>query len=286
MSDAFGPSEVDRILGNLLNPSDPRRSELSPNQSGGYRLPAPSGFKVLATNTFSWGGTHYVLSWTDVEDSYIKGYRVYYADGTLPAGQMPSLAGGATRSPAHINVSIPTTGTVIFWLQPYLASGLELPLDACPTCSTQAPAASYSLELDDLSTGNATLMRIDNDLPSGGGGTTTGFGVYDQVDGRHTNMSAAFFEVLNANGRLVATFAAQTTAASTPGVVRVANGTGTGSLGAGQTVILDGSNGRISFYGGSGACRLSGDVGGALGAFVGSLVLRVAGVDYKLPYYA
>lgn len=125
-------------------------AQIPPIQHGEFRLQPPEGFRV-ARKTNSFGGTIFVLSWFDVVDSsdglgqsHLAGYRIY---ATLALGNntQATLVGQSTASPCVCRVTGDVASSVVFSIQPYLTSGLSLPLERCPTTTGTVPAPSNNL---------------------------------------------------------------------------------------------------------------------------------------------
>jgi len=215
-------SELSDVFASQFNQGGSTAENMNaPKQQGDYRIPRPAGFRVLSTGSFAWGGSYYVLAWTDIVDTPdcpVKGYRIY--------------ASNAINSAA----------------EPYQVGGQTLPLEACPTCTAVVPEPSYSLTVTDPNSAHETQVRIDDDLTSGGGGTTSGLQVRDTVDGDLTNINSRFIETLNGNGKLGVGAALSGSIATAAGVGRYGDGTGTGAIVAGVTVQLEGANGKVRCY--------------------------------------
>ncbi len=118
-------------------------SSIPPLQHGQYRVQPPTGFRVIRSSV-SFGGQVVVLGWIDVTDSAdglgqckVAGYRIY-ASGVFSNFQ-PTLVGNASVSPCVCRVTSDVASVVTFTIQPYLSSGLTLPIQACPTCTATTP---------------------------------------------------------------------------------------------------------------------------------------------------
>ncbi len=126
-------------------------SQVPPEQHGTYRVPTPSGFRALSVISDADGvGSLVTLSWLDVSDSstalnktQVAGYRIYAQ--RLYENDQPTNVGLASQSPAVVRVIVASQGQVTFWIQPFLSSGLTLPLEACPTCSAFIPTPALTV---------------------------------------------------------------------------------------------------------------------------------------------
>lgn len=284
-------SEVADLFSETLNQGgSSAESMAAPRQVGEFRIPRPKSFRVLSSGSFAWGGSYFVLAWQDIVDTPdcpVKGYRIYTSNAINDAAE-PSQVGGAGRSPGTVTVSAQTSGTVVFWLQPFLIGGQTLPLEACPTCTAIVPEPTYALTITDLLTGEPVEIRIDNDIPSGGGGTASGLGVKGLSNGGHAYLSWNTITVLNANDKLAGAMSLNGSppAAGAPGIFRIANGTGTGAIAGGTTIQIEGNNGKVRVYniGTSTEVGYRGefDAVAPLAATTRYLVLELGGVRYKI----
>lgn len=304
----------------LTNPGGAAEgSNLPPQQRGSYRVPIPMGFKVQG-NVFnpSTLATTFTLVWNDITDNtnglnqtMVVGYRVYaqYQENLPEQG---NLVGSSSGSPCNVVITLPLPAggvtlrvvTVTFWLQPFLANGLTLPLEACPTCTGQTQPPYFQL-FDGV-----TTVYISGGVNAGHGGTAPGFEIY--------NLPAQFSWFLDSSkhGGILMTNSIGndavflgTSTGTNAGIMTLSNGTGTGGLDTGGgTVQLDANLGRLNLFhtGGGGPTILltNGTAGqdvvftqvtaatASAGASTlpatpeGFLEITIGGTIKKIPYYA
>ena len=141
---------------------------IPPLQQGQYRVPKPSNFGVVSVVNATPIGSLIVFSWEDIDSfgSNIGEYRIF-ASFTYNSNAEPTQIGSSEQSPCAAQVVPAQATTAVFYLRPYLANGLTLPIDQCPTCSVNLPAPVFQLNETPIT------VYIDNHRPTGGGGTTS-----------------------------------------------------------------------------------------------------------------
>jgi hypothetical protein len=94
--------------------------------------------QTIGTNLFT-------ATWLDIDPSRadVAGYRIFALDPSAHM-QEPLQVATATHSPATLQVPVVNPTSITFWLQPFLSSGLTLPISACPTAAFNSPGTSGS----------------------------------------------------------------------------------------------------------------------------------------------
>lgn len=222
-------------------------SQVAPSQHGAYRVPVPTGFKVVSSTyqpaTLT---TVFVLAWNDVNDPadglnqcVVAGYKIY-AKLAISNNPNPTLVGESPASPCYANVISPTAASqVTFFVQPYLSSGQTLPITACPSCTGATTTPFY-----EFSFGGVNVF-ITSGVPIGGGGTSTALAV--QSGSFQTVIAAGFAVAFNQTTPSQRRTWSWGFTGGGAGVGLVYNGTETGGIsGVGDVIRLDGGNGRIT----------------------------------------
>lgn len=141
-------------------------SQAPAQQNGYYGVPIPNNFRVISyTFTPSTLSSLFVLGWNNLTDPtsglnqcQVVGYKIYAQN--LVGNSIPTFVGDAPASPCAVTIPSPSQATkVIFFLQPYLASGETLPLSACPTCTGQTVTPYYE------ATFSGTTVQISPAVP-------------------------------------------------------------------------------------------------------------------------
>lgn len=221
--------DISYVTSQLLNQGDVAEGSIvPPNQQGQYRVPTPSGFKATAVGTNS---NLFTCTWIDIDPSIatVGGYRIY---AKLPNYIQPVQIGGSSASPCTISIpSITGPSTVTLSLQPFLSSGLTLPLSACPTTTVMATPNFFL----DTGTVNVSISATE---PIGSGFTNPGLGVYSDTNPLlGTTITDGFIVGFNASGKQTWSLSQS----SNKGVIAAYDGTGTGGIaGQGDTVHMDG----------------------------------------------
>lgn len=130
-------SDTTYAAGNLVNQNQVAEGpSIPPPQSGEFRVPRPSAFRISSVAPSSVGEI-IRFTWLDAEKpiTEVAGYRIF-AQYSFLQNSEPTLIGSSSKSPCTARITADTVGTVVFYLQPYLLNGLTLPLNQCPTCTT------------------------------------------------------------------------------------------------------------------------------------------------------
>lgn len=302
-------AELNLVVANLLNTGGTAEgTSVPPQQRGTYRIPFPSGFKVVSA-TFSFGGNIFVLGWKDLENpaTPVAGYRVY-ARSALQSNVEPVLVGSSAKSPCVCRVISDAATSVTFFLQPFLTSGSTLPLSACPTTTGANPDPVYIFIAHDAVSGANAKINIGGGL-SWAGGTTVGLGItypgasspYDTAYATYTGIGMEAYInnlTLHANATGLTggnspsstayffVLASQHIAGADYGYLSLGDATGAGGInGNGERIVLDGNTGSIYMKNGADTVGISPVAGGAVGAFFNSILVQVNGATKKIAVY-
>lgn len=215
---------------------------IPPPQSGEFRVPRPSGFGVQSITNARPMGSLIVFTWNDIDsfNSEVGEYRVFvnFAYDTNPE---PTAVGSSSQSPCYIQVVAPQATDAVFYLRPYLANGLTLPLSECPTCTVSIPGPVFQ-----FASGN-DIVYIDDNRPTGGGAGSTTTVTFNTSDTWTVpvNVTTVTVECWGAGGQ-----GADASPAVGPGAVGGGGGGG-GGYSTGSISVIPGSVYPISVASGS-----------------------------------
>ncbi len=190
VSAPYSDASTSYAVGNLVNQNAVAEGpNIPPPQSGTWRVPRPSSFRVDAQIPTSVGEI-ILFSWLDAQKpiTEVAGYRIF-AKFSYNQNQEPTQIGTSSHSPCASRITADTVGVVVFFLQPYLLNGLTLPLDACPTTTVNIVAAvppagtvpggtTTVFDTNDTWTAPAGVTRVYIQCwgAGGNGGNATGVG--------------------------------------------------------------------------------------------------------------
>lgn len=299
------------VAANLLNQGQVAEGpNLPPKQSGQFRIPYPQGFRVLDIE-FALSGNLVTLAWDNLPGQYfIAGYRIY-ATALVNDNLQQLFVGEAHESPAYVRViSTEAQAKITLWLQPYLSNGLSLPLDSCPTTTTETPAPFYSFEVFDPNTGFEALVQINSGLPFSGT-TTVGLGITypnatPPLDDAYMTITGVGLEAFNGVltidvnatgilGRMLPTDTESMFKISSvdigggfsAGYMLLGDNTGGGGIfGHGEHIFLDGENGELTLDSGANRLLITPVSTGSAGPFLGWIVGALNGTIVKIAYWA
>lgn len=279
-----------KAIADMLRPGT--ASALTPDLHGDVRVPRPSNFRAVGLGPFGWGADYFVLSWDDIDSGLapVKGYRIYVSNYINSSAQ-PLLVSAAFNSPGIVPLVFRGTQTLVFYLQPVLTSGEDLPLPNCPTCTAAMPGAAYVLTGVDAATGDPTSFGFAGGLPDGFGNLVTGFSHLDQVNGRRVVVALGSVGTVNGNLAPGARIVQASNAANAGGLVEAFDGSGAGgmSYGKGCRARLNGTTGQLALHDGTAELDVSATTVGTgvpTGTLQGYITIVVAGVTRYVPFYS
>jgi len=115
-----------------------------PVKIGGLRIPYVRNVSAVSSATLA-GGELFTLTWLDPVDIPGLSHFLIFAANMYDPQLEPVLVGAARRSPGHVVVQVPTTRTVIFYVQTVLSNGFSTDLAKSPSVTVTATASTTTL---------------------------------------------------------------------------------------------------------------------------------------------
>jgi len=120
----------------------PIESNLQPPvKIGGLRIPYVKQVTATLSATLA-GGELYTLSWLDPVDVPGLSHFLIFASNLYDQQLEPVLVGATRRAPGHVLLQVPSTRTVIFYVQTVLSNGFTTDLAKSPSVTVSAQASS------------------------------------------------------------------------------------------------------------------------------------------------
>lgn len=235
-------------------------------------------------------GTTFTLSWTAPEANNKANHFNIHAFRSRNNALEPIGSAIAAQSPARIFITISDANVIpiIFKVQTVMNSGRVSKMEQSPSAvaSAELRAVNEIVDTPFYLNLNGITTSIDN---STFGGEFTGLKVENNTTHDLTVVNTDFIAIYNTSGNVDVSMAR--VGDGSGGVIRVFDGTGAGSLGFGQKLILDGNNGKLQCYdietnSAIGINFAGSSLAGTAGASAGYLTMQVGGNNYKFQAFA